>query len=515
MNTKRLQAIGAVLGVALFVMAGLLAFTGADKAASDTESPKPPIADRDTAALRALGDTFGEIADRVGPSVVTVTSEKVVKFRRPESFFPFGDNSPFQWFFGDQDAPQPQRPHPPREREYRFSQSGLGSGIIIDKQGHILTNYHVVRDVDEIKVILPDKRTLDAEIAGTDPRSDFAVIKIKGDVPRDLTVATLGDSEKVHVGDWVVAIGAPFGYMQTVTHGIISAKGRGGVGPGDNYEDFIQTDAPINPGNSGGPLVNLRGEVIGINTAIRSDVGQFSGVGFAVPINMARQILPTLIKGGQVTRGFLGILIQDVDEDSVQIFSLPDTRGALVKQVNAETPAARAGLRPGDVIVRYDGKKIEDANPLRNLVAGTSPGTKVDVTVFRDGQEHTLKVTVGKLKADQSGNESEPGDQGEQSNPSSSDLGLNVKPFTASAARQYNLDENDKGVIVADVDQDGPAAQAGLRPGDLITGVDRAPVGSVGEFRDAMAKAKDNDRILIDVNRAGSRRFVIVHPKEK
>jgi serine protease Do len=330
-----------------------------------------------------------------------------------------------------------------------------------------------------------------------------------------LTVATLGDSEKVRVGDWVVAIGAPFGYMQTVTHGIISAKGRGSVGSGDDYEDFIQTDAPINPGNSGGPLVNLRGEVIGINTAIATSVGQFSGVGFAIPVDMARQILPTLVKGGRVTRGFLGIGIQDVDEDSVQVFGLPDSRGALVKQVNAETPAAQAGFRPGDVIVRYDGKKIEDANHLRNLVAGTSPGTKVDVTVFRDGQEHTLNVTVGELKIDQSGSETEHGDQGEQSNLSSSDLGLSVEPLTADNARQYHFDENGKGVIVADVDQGSPAAQADLRPGDLITGIDHTPVGSVAEFRDAIAKTKGSDRILIHVKRGGNRRFVIVHPKEK
>ena len=188
-------------------------------------------------------------------------------------------------------------------------------------------------------MILPDKRTLEAEIVGTDPRTDLAVIKIKGDVPRDLTVATLGDSEKVRVGDWVVAIGAPFGYVQTVTHGIISAKGRGSVGSGDNYEDFIQTDAAINPGNSGGPLVNLRGEVIGINTAIATSVGQFSGVGFAIPVDMVRAILPTLVTGGRVTRGFLGIGIQDVDQDSVQVFGLHDSRGALVRQVNAETPA--------------------------------------------------------------------------------------------------------------------------------------------------------------------------------
>ncbi|HVM62260.1 MAG TPA: DegQ family serine endoprotease [Verrucomicrobiae bacterium] len=507
MNVKKLQAIRLVTGIASFVAAGLIVFAA--------DNTPPPVPSGDTAALRALADTFGAVASRVGPSVVTVYSEKVIKFQRPDFSFPFGDNSPFQWFFGDQNQ-QPQRPHPPRERQYRFSQSGIGSGIVIDKQGHILTNYHVVKEMDEIKVILPDKRTLDAEVVGTDPRSDLAVIKIKGDVPHDLAVATLGDSDNVRVGDWVIAIGAPFGFAQTITHGIISAKGRGHVGSGDNYEDFIQTDAAINPGNSGGPLVNLRGEVIGINTAIATSVGQFSGVGFAIPIEMARQILPTLLAGGKVRRGFLGLLIQDVDEDSAETFHLPDSQGALVKQVNDGTPAARAGVQPGDVIVRYEGKKIEDANHLRNLVAGTAPGSKVDLVVLRDGHERSLSATIGQLKTGEDGNESEAGNQGEESpNSSASQLGLTVEPLTAQNAKQYNLDEDDKGVVVTDVDQDSPAARADLRPGDLITGVDRTRVNSVAEFHDAMAKAKGKDRVLLNVTRQGDRHFVIVHPKDQ
>jgi serine protease Do len=510
MNRKRLQAIGIVLGVALFVAAGPLAFRGADRSSAAT----PPLPDGNTAALRAMGETFGEIAERVGPSVVTVASEKVIKFRRPDFFFPFGEDSPFRWFFGDDNAPQ-QHPRQPREREYKFSQNGLGSGIIIDKKGYILTNYHVVKDVDEIKVILPDKRTLDAEIAGIDPRTDVAVIKIKGEVPRDLPAAVLGDSDKTHVGDWVVAIGAPFGYVQTVTHGIISAKGRGNVGLGDNYQDFIQTDAPINPGNSGGPLINLRGEVVGINTAIATSVGQFSGVGFAIPVNMAREILPTLLKGGKVSRGFLGIGIQDVDEDSVAEFGLPDTKGALVKEVNKGTPAARAGFQPGDVILHFNGKKIEDANHLRNLVASTSPGTKVDVGVFRDGKERTLRVAVGQLKAENSGAEAEAENQGEESQSSSSDLGLSVEPLTANAAKQNKLDEGERGVLVTSVDEDSPGAKAGLRAGDLITEVDRMPVTTVTEFHAAAEKARGKDRILMHVKREGNSRFVILHPNAK
>ncbi|HTS19656.1 MAG TPA: DegQ family serine endoprotease [Verrucomicrobiae bacterium] len=506
MNGRKLQTPGLIMATTLSLAVGLTALLAAE--------PAPPVPIGDTAALRALGGAFSEIADRVGPSVVTVYSGKSVRFQRPDFSFPFGDGSPFQWFFGNPDEP-PQQPRSPREREYRFFQEGTGSGIIVDKQGRILTNYHVVKDVDEIKIALSDKRIFDGEVVGTDPRTDLAVIKIKGDVPHDLTVAVLGDSDKARVGDWVVAIGAPFGYVQTVTHGIISAKGRDGIGQGDDYEDFIQTDAPINPGNSGGPLVNLQGEVVGINAAIRSTIGQFSGVGFAIPINMAREILPTLLQGGKVTRGFLGLLIQDVDEDSVQTFHLPDSQGALVKQVNGGTPAAQAGIQPGDVVISYRGKKIEDANHLRNLVASTAPGTKVDLVVLRDGHERSLSATIGQLKTD-AGSEPNARQEGQESaNPSASLLGLTVEPLTPRNAKQYNLDENDKGVVVTEVDQDSPAARTDLHPGDLITAIERTPVSSVAEFRDAMANATNKRRILLNIKRQGNRHFVILHPKDQ
>jgi serine protease Do len=311
MNPKKLQAIGLALGLALFVATGLLVFTGADRPVPVRETARPPVADGGTAALRALSDSFGSIAERVGPSVVTVYSEKIVKLQRPDFPFPFGGDSPFHWFFGDEDSPRQ-----PRQRPQEFRQGGMGSGIVIDKDGHILTNNHVVREMDEIKVTLADKRSFQAKVVGTDPNTDLAVIKIEGKVPQDLAAATLGDSDDVRIGDWVLAIGAPFGYAQTVTHGIISAKGRTSVGRDEgHYEDFLQTDAPINPGNSGGPLVNLHGEVIGINTAIATSVGQFAGVGFAIPINMARDVMNELVKTGKVRRGLLGVIIQGVDED--------------------------------------------------------------------------------------------------------------------------------------------------------------------------------------------------------
>jgi serine protease Do len=494
------------MGLVLFAVSGGLVLSAVDRPASAA----PPVPDGNTAALRALGETFGEIADRVGPSVVTVYSEKVVKFHRPEFGFP-SQGDPFGWFFGDGDAPQ-GHPRQPREREYRFSRSGLGSGIVIDKEGHILTNYHVVQDVDEIKVILSDKRTFAAKIVGSDPKTDVAVIKIDDGVPHNLPVAALGDSDNVRVGDWVVAIGAPFGYTQTVTHGIISAKGRSNVGSGDNYEDFIQTDAPINPGNSGGPLINLRGEVIGINTAIATSAGQFQGVGFAIPINMAREILPTLVNGGKVSRGFLGIGIQNVDEGLAHKFGLSDNKGALVSQVNKDSPAKKSGIKVGDIITRYNGKSVEDTRHLRNMVAATAPGTRADVTVFRNGKELTLNVTVGELKAEKSGGESE--SEGEESK-TASDLGLTVEPLTAEKAAQYHLDESDKGVVVTDVDQDSPAAEAELAPGDLITEVDHTPVNSVSEFHSAVAKAKGKDSILLLVKRGDASRFVIIKAKGK
>jgi serine protease Do len=513
MNPRKLQAIGIVLGVALFVATGLLVYTGADRPAPANENAKSRVADSDTAALRALGGTFGDIAERVGPSVVTVYSERVVKLRQPDFGFPFGDGSPFRWFFGDEDSPR-QRPRQPRQREYKFSQSGLGSGIIIDKEGHILTNYHVVKDVDEIKVILSDKRTLSAEIVGADPRTDVAVIKIKDKLPHDLPAAVLGDSDEARVGDWVLAIGAPFGYTQTLTHGIISAKGRENVGSDGNYADFIQTDAPINPGNSGGPLVNLRGQVIGINTMIASSSGQYSGVGFATPINMAREVMGQLLKTGKVRRGLLGVMIQGIDEDLARKFGLPDNNGALVAQVNKNSPAEKAGIKVGDVITRYNGKPVDDTGHLRNMVAATAPGARVEVTVFRDHNERTLKATVGELTAEKSGGEEETTEQSTESKPSS-DLGLTVEPLTADKAGQYHLGENDKGVLVTSVDEDSPAAQAELRPGDLITEVDRTPVATVGEFHDAVSKAKNKDSILMLLKRGDASRFVIVRRKEK
>ena len=502
MQPRQLQALGLTLGLALFVAVGLTLFTGASpvERAKPPATP-PPVPDAITMPLRTLSDAFVAVAEHVRPAVVSIHSSKITKLG--SSDFPFGEDSPFRFFF-DQPGQRQRNPRQPRERQFR--QNGLGSGVILDREGHILTNYHVVEDVDEIKVTLNDKRVLDAEVVGTDPKTDLAVIQIKGKVPADLPTVELGDSDAMRVGDWVLAIGAPFGYEQTVTAGIVSAKGRSMNGS-DNYEDFIQTDAAINPGNSGGPLVNLRGEVIGINSAIATGgARQYAGVGFAIPMNMIKGIIPTIAKGGTVSRGLLGVVIQDLDGDLAKQFRLPDTKGALVAQVNKESPAEAAGIQASDVIVRFNSQPVNDVKHLRNLVAATAPGSKVDVVVVRDGKEKTFRVQLGTLTA--AGPEA-PGEPA-----GVPDLGLKVQPLTPDLAKQFGF-EKAEGVVVSDVDEDSPAGTAGLQPGDLITEVNRAPVTSVKDFRDALAKAKGQESVLFLTKRQSGSRFVIVKLKAK
>jgi serine protease Do len=452
-----------------------------------------------TAPARDLSKAFEAVAAHVKPAVVSVYSEKTVKFRYWEWGFPFGDDF-FQRFFGED---FPKRRRQPAPREYRVPQRGQGSGIIVDKDGHILTNNHVVRDVDKIKVQLADKRQFEAEIVGTDEKSDVAVIKIKGRVPKDLPVASLGNSDDLKVGDWVLAIGAPFGLAQTVTAGIISAVGRANVGIAD-YEDFIQTDAAINPGNSGGPLVNMRGEVIGINTAIATPIGQFAGVGFAIPINMAKNMMPTLMKGESVTRGYLGVIIQDISDELADQFKLADAKGALVAQVNKDSPAEKAGLKTGDVIIKYRGKAVADTRELRNAVAATAPGTKADLVVVRDGKEKTFTVTVGKLTPETMA----AAESGKAS--TLEKFGLTVQPLTPELADEFGY-KDEKGVLITDVDPDSPAGAANLQRGDLIVEANRQAVTTVSDLRDALAKSKDSALLL--VKRKDASLFVVLRIK--
>jgi serine protease Do len=400
---------------------------------------------------------------------------------------------------------RPQGPAVP-ERFRRFGpptpgeRRGLGSGFIIDPTGHIVTNHHVVEGAALIEVTLADGRTFPAKLVGSDPETDLALLKI--DATR-LPTIPLGSSSALRVAEPVMAIGNPFGLDHTVTVGIISGTGRViGVG---RYDDFLQTDAAINPGNSGGPLINTRGEVVGINSAIASRSGGFQGIGFAIPIDLARPILRQLQATGRVTRGWLGIGIQALTPELAQSFGLAGTQGALVTSVTEESPASRAGVRSGDVIVRYDGKPVESPRALPPLVANTEVGKAVDLGIVRDGTAQTLSVTVGKL-ADTREARAGSGPEGR----ATERLGLELQPLTPELARRLGV-KGDRGVVVTDVRPDSPAAQAGIAPGDVIREVNRRPVKGLEEVEQAMAgPAGALGAVLLRLERDGTQRYVVL-----
>jgi serine protease Do len=496
------KAVGVALGLALFVGVGMTLMIAAGSDSSKAMTPAP-IDPRVVAPAEQLGRAFEMVAAHVRPCVVSVFSERIAKFTQPEFSFPFGDDF-FRQFFGNQ-LPVPQSHH--RQREYSIPQQGMGSGMILDKEGHILTNYHVVRDVDEIQVQLADKRTFKAEIVGTDPKTDVAIIKIKGHIPDDLPSVTLGDSDAMQVGDLVMAIGAPFGLQQTVTEGIISATGRSDVGIAD-YEDFLQTDAQINPGNSGGPLVNMHGEVIGMNTAIESGIGRFEGVGFSIPSNMIKTMLPTLIKGKTIVRGQLGVVIQEITKDLAAQFGLSEPKGALVSQVNKGSAADKAGIKVGDAIIRYDGHDVQDVRHLRDLVAATTPGTTVKIEVIRDGKTQTVSAAIGKQEGGPAA-AAEPSAEGADV---LGKLGLSAQTLTPDLAKQLGV-EAEKGVAITDVEEGSVAALAGLHKGDVIVEADHQSVDSEEELQRVLGKAKDRDSVLLLVKRQGGSLFVVMQMK--
>jgi serine protease Do len=465
--------------------------------AASSVAPPPPSPEV-VAPAQALGGAFAAVAAYVRPAVVSVYSEKMVNVHAPDQFLPFDDEF-FRRFFGDQG--QMPRGGP---KQFKVPQRGMGSGMIIDREGHVLTNNHVVEDVDEIKVQLADKRQFEAQIVSTDPKTDVAVIKIKGPVPADLPVVQLGDSDALRVGEIVMAIGAPFGLTQTVTSGIISATGRADVGIA-SYENFLQTDAAINPGNSGGPLVNMRGEVIGMNSAIAGSAGQFAGVGFAIPSSMIRAILPTLTRGGKVTRGQIGVVVQDVTKDLAAHFGLADTAGALVAQVVKGSPAERAGIEVGDVIVRVDGAPVPDTRTLRNMIAAKAPESRIQVDVVREKRERSLTVKV----------EAQPAETAEAAAPTHEPgadvlgrLGLEVQTLTPALAERLGLGET-KGVLITGVGAGSPASAVNLQEQDVIVEANRKRVANVEELRRALS-AGDGRSILLLVRRQGGSVFVVL-----
>lgn len=439
-----------------------------------------------------LSEGFSTIVEPLLPAVVNISSSKVVKSRGGE--FPFPDDPSFRQFFGSPFGnlqPREQREH------------SLGSGVIVSPDGYVLTNNHVVDGASDIEVSLSDKRQLKAKLIGTDPRTDIAVLKIPA---TGLSTVTLGNSSKLHVGAIVLAIGDPFGIGETVTMGIVSATGRRALdieGPGA-YEDFIQTDAAINPGNSGGALVNVRGELIGINTAIISNGGGGNqGIGFAVPVDMARRVMDQILKTGKVTRGYLGVMIQEVTPDLAKAFGLSSAQGALVGDVTPGSPGAKAGLQKGDVIVAMNGEPISDFQDLRLRVSESAPGETVKLQIIRNAEKREISATLGELPSEAATAISP--EQGERS------LGLQVETITPEIARQLELPSGLHGVVVTDVSPGSASAEAGLTRGDVVQEVNRKPVANVSEFRAAVRAG--NQPVLLLVNRSGTTSFVLISPQ--
>jgi serine protease Do len=454
------------------------------RAQASTPAPAPA-----PSARTAVGDfrhQFSTVVKKVGPSVVTITVENLVDAPDMGSRNPF-EGSPFERFFGPRNMPRG-----------RQRQQGMGSGVIVDTHGTILTNNHVVAHADQLKVVLHDDREFRAKMVGNDPKTDLAVIRIDA---KGLQPAAFGDSDALQVGEWVLAIGAPFGLRQTVSAGIVSAVGRGRVGIAE-YEDFIQTDAAINPGNSGGPLVDLDGRLVGINTAIASRSGGSQGVGFAIPINMAKSVMDQLVDHGSVVRGYLGVMIADLGEELARSFGYRGKDGVLVQDVSADTPAAKAGLRAGDIIIERDGRKVDDVAGFRNAIAQTKPGTTVKLGLWRDGKRTTLDVRLGTL----------PGEETQKADAAEGDLGLGLglSDLTPNLRQQFAI-EAGSGVVVVQVEPGSPADDAGLRPGDVIVQVGVNGVTGADQARRLLAKGGDTVRLR--VIREGSGMFVIVSRK--
>ncbi|MGZ3804091.1 MAG: Do family serine endopeptidase [Pseudobdellovibrionaceae bacterium] len=461
-------------------------------------SPTPKTDLEILAPLEQMGKAFAFIAAKVKPAVVSVFSEKMIKFR-PEDL-PFGDDL-LREFFGLQKMPGNQQQRSQHPREYKIPQMGMGSGIILDHQGHILTNFHVVQNVDDIKVLLPNQRILKAKVIGKDAKTDVAIIQVPATGLEDIPPIQWGDSEALQVGDIVLAIGAPFGLTQTVTHGIISAKGRADVGLAD-YEDFLQTDAPINPGNSGGPLVSGRGEIIGMNSAIATSIGQSGGVGFAIPSNMIKAMLPKIIKGEAIVRGELGLGIQNLTEDLALHFGAKEAKGVLITQVTPGTTAEKAGLKVGDIITSYEGKPVDDARVLRNLVAGSTPGSKVKMELLRNKKNKTITVTI----AHQESEETEERPKNSEPPGVLNGLGLVIETLTKDLALRLNLKET-TGVIILDIEEGGPAALAGLQIGDVIIEVNHKAVKNAATLAKIISQTKEKTLLML-VKRQGTNLFI-------
>ncbi len=449
------------------------------------------------AALETLGEAFVQVSEKVTPAVVNISSSKKIVGMSSKDFQEKFKDHPLRDFFGDEFFRRflPNQPGGKRRSRPR----GMGSGVIVSKDGYILTNAHVVKDADEILVTTPNKDEFKAKVVGIDEESDIAVIKVKG---KNLPIAQLGDSDAMRVGEVVLAIGNPFGLNSTVTSGIVSAKGRTNVGIIE-YEDFIQTDAAINPGNSGGPLVNIRGEVVGINTAIASRSGGYQGIGFAIPSNSAKLIMNDLIKEGRVRRGLLGVTIQDLDEALAKSFNRDSSEGALVSQVVPDSAADEAGIKSGDIIVKFNGKEVRGAGHLKNMVGRNKPGTDTTVTIFRNGKDKTLNVKIGEKTKEAMAKAGQVPDTEKTSN----ELGIEVRPTPIQKANKWDIKQG-VGVEITGVDMDGAGSEMGLRRGDVLLEINGSPIVGVDSFEKALTSIKKGDYIRLKIQRNKMQRFV-------
>ena len=479
----------AVLAVALALGLGGLGLAAANRVWNDNPPATLKLADANEGPSRT---GFAPVVKKVLPAVVNISSSKVVK--TPTAFSGQIPDELSQ-FFGDDSQGRRGMPREPREQR----EQGLSSGVIVSPEGYILTNNHVVDQASDVKVTLSDKREFKARVVGTDPKTDIAVLKIDAS---GLPAIVIGDSSKVQIGDYALAVGNPFGVGKTVTMGIISATGRTGLGI-EAYEDFIQTDAPINPGNSGGALIDDRGELVGINTAILAHGSEGNqGIGFAVPVNLARTVMDQILKNGKVTRAYLGIVPQDVTPAMAKAFGEKEPHGALVGDVSPGSPAQRSGLLKGDIILELNGKPVEDANQLRMSISMMSPDAGVTLKVFRNGAERELAVKLAELPVQEASVRSESGAA------KSALSGVAVEDVDAQTARRLGLPANTAGVVVTNISPSSPAVDSGLRRGDVIQEVNLQPIKNTSDFERAMHNSKDQTLLL--VNRQGGTMYVAV-----